>query len=52
MEDKLIFKSYSRLLLRDLKNAKEALKIKDYETAEKILNELISDTQKEVESSN
>ena len=52
MEDKLIFKSYSRLLLRDLKDVKEALKVKDYETAEKILNELINDTQKDVESGN
>ena len=49
MEDKLIFKSYSRLLLRDLKNVKEALKTKDYETAERIVNELISDTQKDIE---
>ena len=50
MEDELIFKSYSRLLLRDLEDVKEALKVKDYEAAEKLLNELINDTQKEVES--
>lgn len=49
MEDKLIFKSYSRLLLRDLKNMKEALKAKDYQTAERIVNELINDTQKDIE---
>ncbi len=52
MEDELIFKSYSRLLLRDLKDVKEALMVKDYETAEKLLNELINDTQKDVESGN
>ncbi|WP_175354267.1 MULTISPECIES: hypothetical protein [Bacillaceae] len=52
MEDELIFKSYSRLLLRDLKDVKEALMVKDYETAEKFLNELINDTQKDVESGN
>ena len=52
MEDKLIYKSYSRLLLRDLNNVKEALKVKDYETAEKLVNELINDTQKDVENGN
>ena len=52
MEDKLIFKSYSRLLLRDLKDVKEALKGKDYETAEKLVNQLINDTQKDVASGN
>ena len=52
MEDELIFKSYSRLLLRDLKDVKEALTAKDYETAEKLVNELINDTQKDVESGN
>ena len=52
MEDKLIFRSYSRLLLRDLKNVKDALKAKDYETAERIVNELINDTQKDIENGN
>ena len=52
MEDELIFKSYSRMLLRDLKDVKEALTAKDYETAEKLVNELINDTQKDVESGN
>ena len=52
MEDELIFKSYSRLLLRDLQNVKEALTGQDYETAEKLVNELINDTQKDVESGN
>lgn len=50
MEDKLIFTSYSRLLLRDLKDVKEALMAKDYETAEKLVNELINDTQEDVEN--
>ena len=52
MEDKLIFRSYSRLLVRDLQNVKEALKAKDYETAERIVNELINDTQKDIENGN
>ena len=52
MEDKLIFTSYSRLLLRDLKDVKEALQTGDYETAEKLVNELITDTQKDIEDSN
>ena len=52
VEDKLIFRSYSRLLLRDLKNVKDALKAKDYETAERIVNELINDTQKDIENGN
>lgn len=50
MEDELIFKSYSRLLFRDLKDIKEALNTKDYSRAEKLLNELINDTQKDIES--
>ena len=52
VEDKLIFKSYSRLLLRHLKGIRETLSIKDYSGAEKLLNELINDTQKDIESGN
>ena len=52
METELIFKAYQRLLLRDLKGVKEALSTNDYTTVEKLLNELVSDTQKDVEGSN
>ena len=52
MEEELIFKSYSRLLLRDLQNIKEALNAKDYETAERVVNDLINDTQKDIENGN
>ena len=51
MEEELIFKSYSRALLRNLKEIKAALKGKDYERAEKLMNEIIVDTQKDVETS-
>lgn len=49
MEDSLIFKSYSRALLRSLNALKTALNSKDYEQAEKIANGLIYDTQKGIE---
>lgn len=52
METELIFKAYQRLLLRHLKGIKETLSINDYETAEKLLNELINDTQKDIEGGN
>lgn len=43
MEDKLIFKSYQRRLLRDLKDVELAITNKEYEKAEKLINELICD---------
>lgn len=46
MEERLIFKSYLRKLLKALKEIKEALQIKDYEKAEKLINGLIEDTEK------
>lgn len=46
MEDRLIFKSYLRKLLRDLRDIKEVLQVKDYEKAEKLINDLITDTEK------
>lgn len=44
-----VFKSYLRRLIRDLKDLKEALKRKDYETAEKLVDILIEDTQNDIE---
>lgn len=49
MEETAIFKSYSRKLIRDLNDIKETLKEKDYEKAEKLLDNLIEDTQKGIE---
>lgn len=49
MEETAIFKSYSRKLIRDLNDIKEALKDMDYENAEKLLDHLIEDTQKGIE---
>ena len=49
MEEKKIFKAYSRMLLRDLQGMKEALEAKDYTEAEKMLDNLIEDTQKGIE---
>lgn len=49
MEEKLIFKSYARLLLRDLQDVKEALHSKDYSKAEKLINDLIKDTKEDAD---
>lgn len=44
-----VFKSYLRMLLEELKVLKEALKQKDYEKAEKLVDTLITNTQKGIE---
>lgn len=44
-----VFKSYLRRLLQDLKDLKSALKNKEYEEADKMLDKLIDDTQKGIE---
>ena len=44
-----VFKSYLRRLLRDLKDLKESLKNKEYEKVEKMVDNLIEDTQKGLE---
>lgn len=44
-----VFKSYLRKLVRDLKDIREALKAKDYERAEKLVDTLIEDTQSDIE---
>lgn len=49
-EDMSVFKSYLRRLLQDLKDLKEVLKSKDYEKAEKMVDQLIDDTQKELKT--
>ena len=44
-----VFKSYLRRLIRDLKDVRAALKAKDYEEAEKLISDLIEDTQNDIE---
>ena len=44
-----VFKSYLRRLLRGLKELKEALNNKDYKRVEKLIDELIEDTQSGIE---
>lgn len=48
-EDMSVFKSYLRRLLQDLKDLKEALKNKEYEKVETMVDKLIDDTQKGIE---
>lgn len=45
----LMSRHYLRRLLQDLKDLKEVLKSKDYEKAEKMVDQLIDDTQKGIE---
>ena len=49
IEEMAVFKGYLRSLMRQLKALKEALKNKDYERAERLVDELIDDTQKNIE---
>lgn len=44
-----VFKSYLRRLLQDLKDLKETLEKKDFDKAEKLIDNLIDDTQKGIE---
>ncbi len=48
-EDMSVFKSYLRRLLQDLKDLKEALRNKEYDKAENMVDKLIDDTQKGIE---
>lgn len=50
-EEMSVFKSYLRLLLRELKDLKRALTNKEYEKAEMMIDRLIEDTQKGIEDS-
>lgn len=47
-EEARIFKGYLRGLMRQLKALREALKNKDYAAAEKLLDNLIEDTEKDI----
>jgi uncharacterized Rossmann fold enzyme len=51
MEDETmaVFKSYLRRLMRDLKDLKKAIKEKNLEEAERLIDDLIEDTQKDIE---
>lgn len=44
-----VFKSYLRMLVLKLADLKTALKQKDYEKAEKLVDVLIAETQKGIE---
>ena len=49
VEEMAVFKGYLRSLMRQLKALKEAMKNKDYDTAERLIDELIEDTQNNIE---
>lgn len=48
-EETAVFKGYLRSLMRQLKALKEALDQKNYEQAGRLVDELIEDTQKNIE---
>lgn len=47
-EKMTIFKSYLRLLIRDLADLENAIKEKDLEKAESLIHDLIEDTKKDI----
>jgi len=49
MDDTIIFKSYLRRLLHDLKELKKALQSQGHAKAEQLIDSLITDTQKGLE---
>lgn len=49
MEDMAVFKGYLRSMMRQLKLLKKALKDNDKELAMKLIDELIEDTQNNIE---
>lgn len=49
-EEALIFKAYSRGLLRQLKQLREAVSDNNLQEAQKLIDELIADTQKNIEN--
>jgi len=51
-EETLIFKAYSRGLLCQLKQLKKAMSDNDFQEAQKLIDELITDTQNNIETSN
>ena len=48
-EEMVAFKSYLRRLMRDLKDLKKAIREKNSEEAERLIDDLIEDTQKGIE---
>ncbi len=48
-DDMAVFKGYLRSLMRQLKLLQKAINSKDFETASKLIDELIEDTQKNIE---
>lgn len=48
-EEMAVFKSYLRCLMRDFKDLKKAIKEKNLEEAERLIDDLIEDTQKDIE---
>ena len=50
MDDMKEFVAYSRKLLRSLMKLKETLDNNDIEQAKRLVNELIEDTQKDIEA--
>lgn len=48
-EDMAVFKGYLRSLLRQLKLLKTPIREHDFEKADKLIDELIEDTQKNIE---
>lgn len=49
IEEMAVFKGYLRSLMRQLKALKEAMQNKEYDKAEKLIDELIEDTQNNIE---
>lgn len=49
MEDMAVFKGYLRGLMRQLKLLKKAISEQDLEQAERLIDELIEDTQHNIE---
>ena len=49
MEEMAVFKGYLRSLMRQLKLLKKAINTKDFEQAEQLSDELIEDTQNNIE---
>lgn len=48
-EEMSVFKSYLRMLLRGLKELEKAIDEKDFEKSQKLIKEIIEDTQKGIE---
>ena len=49
MEEMAVFKGYLRSLMRQLKLLKKSIQNKDFEQAERLIDELIEDTQSNIE---